>query len=133
MYEAHDTTLAGLLAAIARESVVVRTLGFGVPQLTQFGQEVTVMPETLYLRSLPAFERNMQNLAQSCALKGVPVLFFFNGVHEDYHEPSDEPHKVNALKESRILRLVFYLGTEVANAAARPRWNPESFREIVEE
>jgi Zn-dependent M28 family amino/carboxypeptidase len=67
------------------------------------------------------------------ARKGVPILFFFNGVHEDYHEPSDEPHKVNALKESRILRLVFYLGTEVANAAARPRWNPESFREIVEE
>jgi hypothetical protein len=67
------------------------------------------------------------------ARKGVPILFFFNGVHEDYHEPSDEPHKVNALKESRILRLVFYLGTEVANRTARPRWNPESFREIVEE
>jgi hypothetical protein len=67
------------------------------------------------------------------ARKGVPILFFFNGVHEDYHAPSDEPHKVNALKESRILRLVFYLGTEVANATARPRWNPESFREIVEE
>jgi len=67
------------------------------------------------------------------ARKGVPILFFFNGVHEDYHQPSDEPRKVDARKESRILRLVFYLGTEVANATARPRWNPESFREIVEE
>jgi hypothetical protein len=54
-------------------------------------------------------------------------------VHEDYHQPSDEPRKVDARKESRILRLVFYLGTEVANAPARPRWTPESFREIVEE
>jgi hypothetical protein len=67
------------------------------------------------------------------ARKGVPILFFFNGVHEDYHQPSDEISKVNADKEARILRLVFYLGTEVANTTARPRWNPESYREIVEE
>jgi hypothetical protein len=28
--------------------------------------------------------------------------------------------------------LVFYLGLNVANAAARPAWNPESRRQIVE-
>ncbi|MGH7518550.1 MAG: M28 family peptidase [Gemmatimonadales bacterium] len=67
------------------------------------------------------------------ARKGVPILFFFNGVHEDYHQPSDAPAKVNAEKESRILRLVYYLGREVANAPQRPRWNPGSYREIVEE
>jgi hypothetical protein len=67
------------------------------------------------------------------ARKGVPILFFFNGVHEDYHQPSDEVGKVNAEKESRILRLIYYLGSEVANASARPRWNSESYKEIVEE
>ncbi len=66
------------------------------------------------------------------ARKGVPVLFFFNGVHEDYHRVTDSPDKIDAEKESRVLRLLFYLGREVANAPERPRWKPESYREIVE-
>jgi hypothetical protein len=67
------------------------------------------------------------------ARKGVPILFFFNGVHEDYHEVTDSPEKINSDKEARILRLLFYLGQEIANAPNRPQWNPESYREIVEQ
>jgi hypothetical protein len=66
------------------------------------------------------------------ARRGVPVLFFFNGVHEDYHEVTDSPDKINSEKEARILRLLFYLGQEIANAPRRPEWRPESKREIVE-
>jgi hypothetical protein len=66
------------------------------------------------------------------ARKGIPVLFFFNGVHEDYHEVTDSPDKINSEKEARILKLLFYLGQEVANAPKRPQWNPESYKEIVE-
>jgi hypothetical protein len=66
------------------------------------------------------------------ARKGVPILFFFNGTHEDYHAPSDSPDKIDGEKEARILRLIFYLGQDIANAAARPRWNPESYKRIVE-
>ena len=51
------------------------------------------------------------------ARKGVPILFFFNGVHPDYHQVSDSPDKINSEKESRILRLLFYLGQDIANAA----------------
>ncbi|MGH7525657.1 MAG: M20/M25/M40 family metallo-hydrolase [Gemmatimonadales bacterium] len=67
------------------------------------------------------------------ARKGVPILFFFSGVHEDYHEVGDSPDKIDSEKESRILKLLFYLGQEVGNAPERPRWNPESRAEIVEE
>jgi Zn-dependent M28 family amino/carboxypeptidase len=67
------------------------------------------------------------------ARKGVPILFFFNGVHEDYHEVTDSPEKINSEKESRILKLLYYLGQEIANAAGRPQWRPESREEIVEE
>ncbi len=67
------------------------------------------------------------------ARKGVPILFFFNGVHEDYHLPSDEPAKINAAKEARILRLLYYLGLEIGNASQRPRWNPQSRSRIVDE
>jgi hypothetical protein len=65
------------------------------------------------------------------ARKGVPILFFFNGTHDDYHRPSDSPDKIDAEKESRIARLIFYLGLEIANTPARPKWNPDSFKEIV--
>ena len=68
----------------------------------------------------------------SFARKGVPILFFFNGTHPDYHKVGDSPDKIDAEKESRIVKLVFYLGLEVANAAERPRWNPESYKQIVQ-
>jgi Zn-dependent M28 family amino/carboxypeptidase len=66
------------------------------------------------------------------ARKGVPILFFFNGTHPDYHQVSDEVAKIDGEKESRIVKLVFYLGLEIANAIERPKWNPESFRRIVQ-
>jgi len=66
------------------------------------------------------------------AKNGVPILFFFNGVHEDYHQPSDSPDKINADKESRILQLLFYLGQAVANNPQRPQWNPDSYAKIVQ-
>jgi hypothetical protein len=65
------------------------------------------------------------------ARKGVPILFFFNGTHADYHRPSDSVDKIDAEKESRIVKLVFYLALDVANAADRPKWNPDSYTRIV--
>ncbi len=66
------------------------------------------------------------------ARKGVPILFFFNGTHPDYHQVSDSPDKIDGEKESRIVKLVFYLGLEIANAPERPKWNAESYKRIVE-
>jgi hypothetical protein len=66
------------------------------------------------------------------ARKGVPILFFFNGVHPDYHRVTDSPDKIDSEKESRILRLLYYLGREIGDAPERPKWNPESYHEIVE-
>ena len=40
--------------------------------------------------------------------------------------------KIDAEKESRILKLLFYLGLEIADAAGRPRWDPESYKRVVE-
>ncbi|MGH7607755.1 MAG: M28 family peptidase [Gemmatimonadales bacterium] len=65
------------------------------------------------------------------ARKGVPILFFFSGTHADYHRPGDSVDKIDAEKEARIVKLVFYLGLEVANAAQRPKWNPDSYERIV--
>ncbi|HEV2707377.1 MAG TPA: M28 family peptidase [Pyrinomonadaceae bacterium] len=54
------------------------------------------------------------------ARKGVPIVFFFNGVHEDYHRPSDTPDKIDYQKLLNVTRTIFVLATEVANAPKRP-------------
>ena len=64
--------------------------------------------------------------------RGVPILFFFNGTHADYHQPSDSPDKIDAEKEARILRLIYFLGATVANTTERPKWNKESYDRIVQ-
>ena len=46
---------------------------------------------------------------------------------------NDEVEKIDAEKESRIARLIFYLGLEIANTTERPTWNPESYEQIVED
>ena len=66
------------------------------------------------------------------ARKGVPILFFTSGTHADYHQPSDEPQTIDGEKEARLVRLLFYLGAAVADKASRPKWTPESYRQIVE-
>ncbi|MBA3319270.1 MAG: M28 family peptidase [Gemmatimonadales bacterium] len=67
------------------------------------------------------------------AVKGVPVLFFTSGTHTDYHQPGDAADRIDAEKASRLARLVFHVSAAVANAPERPRWNPGSYRRLVEE
>ena len=54
------------------------------------------------------------------AKHGVPVAFFFNGVHADYHEASDELAKIEFGKMEARARLVFFLAWDLANREARP-------------
>jgi hypothetical protein len=49
------------------------------------------------------------------AKNDIPVIFYFNGTHADYHRPTDTPDKINYdLLENRA-RLVFYTAWELAN------------------
>ncbi len=53
------------------------------------------------------------------AKNNIPIIFYFNGTHDDYHRPSDTPDKINYdLLENRA-RLVFYTAWEVANRPGR--------------
>jgi Zn-dependent M28 family amino/carboxypeptidase len=65
------------------------------------------------------------------ARRGVPILFFFNGTHADYHRPSDHADKIDAEKQARLTQLIFYLGLEIANVTERPKWRPASYQRIV--
>ncbi len=54
------------------------------------------------------------------AVHKIPVAFFFNGVHADYHEESDEVSKIKFDKLEARARLVFYTAWELANRDERP-------------
>jgi hypothetical protein len=53
------------------------------------------------------------------AKMGVPVIFYFTGVHEDYHRPGDDVEKIMFDKQAPIVKLVFYTAWELVNRDAR--------------
>ncbi|HEY0428731.1 MAG TPA: M20/M25/M40 family metallo-hydrolase [Pyrinomonadaceae bacterium] len=54
------------------------------------------------------------------ASKGIPIIFWFDGVHEDYHGPDDEPDKIDYAKMEKISRTIFLTLWELADAKTRP-------------
>ncbi|MEP1096786.1 MAG: M28 family peptidase [Cyclobacteriaceae bacterium] len=53
------------------------------------------------------------------AKNNIPIIFYFNGVHADYHKPTDTIEKINFEKIEKIARLVFHTGWEIANREER--------------
>ncbi|MDC1063707.1 M28 family metallopeptidase [Flavobacteriales bacterium] len=53
------------------------------------------------------------------AKNNIPVIFYFNGVHEDYHKPSDTIEKIDFDKINTITRLIFLTAWEIANRDER--------------
>jgi hypothetical protein len=49
------------------------------------------------------------------AKHNIPVIFYFSGVHADYHKPGDDVEKIMFDKMATIAKLVFYTAWEVAN------------------
>lgn len=49
----------------------------------------------------------------------IPIIFYFNGVHEDYHKITDTPDKIDYDLLAKRAQLVFYTAWEVANRSER--------------
>jgi aminopeptidase YwaD len=59
---------------------------------------------------------------QSFYLQKVPVLFFFTGLHADYHRPSDTADKINSMDEARIVSFVGDCAERIADNPERPAY-----------
>ena len=57
------------------------------------------------------------------AKNNIPVIFYFNGVHEDYHKVTDTVEKIDFNKTQTITRLVFLTAWELANRDERIQLN----------
>jgi len=53
------------------------------------------------------------------AKNNIPVIFYFNGIHEDYHKVTDTIEKINFDKIQKITRLIFLTAWEIANRTER--------------
>jgi len=53
------------------------------------------------------------------AKKGIPAIFFFSGVHEDYHQPTDTPDKIDYIKSEKVARHIAQLVWALANREDR--------------
>jgi hypothetical protein len=64
----------------------------------------------------------------SFVTKRIPVLFFFSGLHSDYHKPSDTWDKIDSQSAARLVDVVGKTAIELANASDRP-----AFVNVVED
>jgi hypothetical protein len=55
------------------------------------------------------------------ARKGIPIIFFMDGDHADYHQPSDSIEKINFEQMEKVTKTIFATGWELANRATRPK------------
>jgi Zn-dependent M28 family amino/carboxypeptidase len=50
----------------------------------------------------------------------IPIIFYFNGAHVDYHQPTDTPDKINFSLLKKRTQLAFLTAWELANREKRP-------------
>ena len=75
-----------------------------------YGLDADGHPQNIYCRSDHA----------EYAKFGIPVVFFFTGLHGDYHQVTDEPQYINYPNYARITRYVHDLTLSVSSLAERP-------------
>lgn len=54
--------------------------------------------------------------------RGIPILFFFTGLHPQYHTPEDDPERIQPQHEARILELVARIVRRVASSSQTLRY-----------
>ena len=79
-------------------------------------------PERIFFRS------DHFNYAQ----QGIPIIFYTDGEHEDYHQPSDTVDKIDFEQMEKITRTIYATAWELGNRAQRPRVDKKLPTELME-
>jgi hypothetical protein len=66
------------------------------------------------------------------AKKGIPIIFYFSGLHEDYHEPSDSVEKIDFTKMERVTRTIYATALALADSPSRPKVDRTLPRQLTE-
>ncbi len=55
------------------------------------------------------------------AVNGIPIAFWFDGEHEDYHQPGDEPQKIDYAKMEKVARTIMITLLKLTDLKERPK------------
>lgn len=95
------------------------TLGPILDRVIEAHPEIGISIQENQWPQLPLFRMSDQF---AFVQEGIPGIFFFSGLHENLHRPSDELEAVDCDKASRVARLMFFFGYEVAQSQETPQW-----------
>ncbi len=63
---------------------------------------------------------------------GIPIVFYFDGIHEDYHRVTDEIGKIDFDKYLKVVKTIYALGTRIANLHHRPVVDKKFSRDVID-
>lgn len=66
------------------------------------------------------------------AVNGIPIAFWFDGVHVDYHQVGDEPSKIDYNKMEKVARTIFLTMWELGDLKERPKIDKELPKELTQ-
>ena len=66
------------------------------------------------------------------AVKGIPITFWFDGVHQDYHGADDEADRIDYAKMEKVTRTIFLTMWELGDAKTRPVVEKQLPKELME-
>jgi Zn-dependent M28 family amino/carboxypeptidase len=66
------------------------------------------------------------------AQNGIPIAFWFDGVHEDYHQASDHPDKIDYQKMEKVTRTIFLTMWELTDLKERPKIDKQLPAELTQ-
>ncbi len=66
------------------------------------------------------------------ALNGIPIAFWFDGVHVDYHQPGDEAQKIDYNKMEKVARTIMITMLKLADLKDRPKVDKQLPKELTQ-
>lgn len=116
----HPDTVAALGQAYSSLGPLVQRINSAMPELRLTVADDMWPGQNLFFRSDHfSFMRHE-----------IPALFFFTGLHEDYHAASDTVDRINLDQATRITRLVFHLLYAIADDPNPPQWDDAGLQEV---
>lgn len=66
------------------------------------------------------------------AKNGIPIVFYFDGIHKDYHKVTDEIDKIDFDKLMKVTKTIYALGWKIANLPQRPIVDKKFSADVVD-
>jgi len=101
------------------------------PGSEELGEIMTKNAQSVELKTQPEKHPEMRTIYLSdqfpFVYNNIPAVFCFTGLHNDYHQPSDEIEKLNFNEMEKIVRAVFLTTLQLANQEKIPAFKPPAY------